>query len=254
MTCNHVSGSQIWEINGGDYVLQFFVDYLITIEAVKSDRHWSCGLNPKDATTTKPKFYPGENRLGLLLEQSRSTLIGENNTPLLNDGTDQVTASKPDFSSSQLETLPLPPQRSCLISPTSIPSTYEDIKSDKSASTISPCNSEKTITSSMSQTELSVDVMTAESTNDAVSTYLTPSSRILTPRLVMSTTTTPKRKVTHIKKPERKNKNRTKLNSEGEDQLPNGKGNLMMSWVKRKLSPEKEADCTSTLKQSKHDT
>ena len=96
--------------------------------------------------------------------------------------------------------------------------------------------------------------MTAESTNDAVSTYLTPSSRILTRRRVMSTTTTPKRKVTHIKKPERKNKNRTKLNSEGEDQLPNGKGNLMMSWVKRKLSPEKETDCTSTLKQSKHDT
>ena len=93
------------------------------VEAVKSDRHWSCGLNPKDATTTKPKFYPGENRLGLLLEQIRSTLIGDNNTPLLNDGTDQVTASKPDFSSSQLETLPLPPQRSCLISPTSIPST-----------------------------------------------------------------------------------------------------------------------------------
>ena len=67
------------------------------VEAVKSDRHWSCGHNPKDATTTKPNFYPGENRLGLLLEQIRSTLIRQNNTPLLNDGTDQVTASKPDL-------------------------------------------------------------------------------------------------------------------------------------------------------------
>ena len=55
------------------------------VEAVKSDRQWSCGLNPKGATTTKPKFYPDENRLGMLLEQIRSTLIGENNTPLLND-------------------------------------------------------------------------------------------------------------------------------------------------------------------------
>ena len=224
------------------------------VEAVKSDRHWSCGLNPKDATTTKPQFYPGENRLGLLLEQIRSTLSGENNIPILKDGADQVTASKPDLRSSQLDTLPLPPQPSCLISPTSLPSTYEDIKSDRSANTISPSNSEKTLISSLSQAELSVDVMTAESTNDAVSANLIPSSRILTPRQAMSTTTTPKKKVTHIKKPERRIKSRTKLNNEGEEQLSNGKGNLMMSWVKRKLSPEKEADCTSTLKQSKQDT
>ena len=75
--------------------------------------------------------------------------------------------------------------------------------------------------------------MTAESTNDAVSTNLAPSSRILTPSRVMSTTTTPKRKVTRIKNPERKIKTRPKLNSEGEDQLLHGKGNLMMSWVKK---------------------
>ena len=43
--------------------------------------------------------------------------------------------------------------------------------------------------------------------------------------------------------------------SEGEDQLPIGTGNLIMSWVKRKLSREGELSVlVSTLKQSKHDT
>ena len=45
------------------------------VEAVKSDSYWSCGLNPKEASTTKSKYYPGENRFGLLLEHVRSTLI-----------------------------------------------------------------------------------------------------------------------------------------------------------------------------------
>ena len=31
------------------------------VEAVKNDRHWYCSLIPKDATTTKPKFYSSEN-------------------------------------------------------------------------------------------------------------------------------------------------------------------------------------------------
>ena len=165
----------------------------------------------------------GSRRARFFHEQIRSTLIGENNTSILNHGADQVTASKPDSSSSQLETLSLP---------TLLPSTYEDIKSDRSVSTISPYNSEITIISSMSQIELSVDIMTTEFTNDAVSTNLIPSCRILTPRRVMSTTTTPKTKVTYIKKSERKINARTKLNNEGEDQLTNGSKRHRLQAVK----------------------
>ena len=57
--------------------------------------------------------------------------------------------------------------------------------------------------------------------------------------------------MTRIKKPERKINSRTKPNSDTDTELQNGKGNLMMSWVKRKITPEKEADSFNTIKQVK---
>ena len=47
------------------------------VEAVSSDRFWSCGLNPKDANTTKSSYYPGENHLGHMLESLRDYLIAK---------------------------------------------------------------------------------------------------------------------------------------------------------------------------------
>ena len=44
------------------------------VEAVRSDRFWSCGLSPRDATLTKSSFYPGENNLGRILEDIRDSL------------------------------------------------------------------------------------------------------------------------------------------------------------------------------------
>ena len=42
---------------------------------IKSDIFWSSGLNPSEATTTKPSYYPGLNRLGYILERIRSKLL-----------------------------------------------------------------------------------------------------------------------------------------------------------------------------------
>ena len=46
--------------------------------------------------------------------------------------------------------------------------------------------------------------------------------------------------------------NRDTPDSSINDQTPN-KGNLMMSWVKRKLTPEKEADTDQIAKLSRND-
>ena len=45
------------------------------VEAVKSDIFWSSGLNPQEALSTKPHYYPDQNRLGYLLERVRSNLL-----------------------------------------------------------------------------------------------------------------------------------------------------------------------------------
>ena len=57
------------------------------VEAVRSDIFWSSGLNPREAETTKPQYYPGQNHLGYLLEHIRSNMlldktnINKKNTP-----------------------------------------------------------------------------------------------------------------------------------------------------------------------------
>ena len=45
------------------------------VEAIKSDIFWSSGLNPSDLSTTKAHFYPGQNRLGHMLERVRGNLL-----------------------------------------------------------------------------------------------------------------------------------------------------------------------------------
>ena len=220
------------------------------VEAVKSDRYWSCGINPKEASTTKSKYYPGENRFGLLLEHVRSTLIEKLNTQkIVNHDANLDTASTSDISSPQPKTYSRsqspspPPHPSRTIPSASLPSTIDTVKSDISASTSSK-DSNTPLTTSLSQTELTVDVLTVNHTINDLAPTIIPSSTIRTPHRAISTTSTstPKTKMTRIKKPERNINSRTKPNSETDTELHNGKGNLMMSWVKRKLTPEKEAD------------
>ena len=55
------------------------------VEAVKSDIFWSSGLTPGEATTTKPSYYPGLNRLGFILERIRSKLLSRHTTRKSNE-------------------------------------------------------------------------------------------------------------------------------------------------------------------------
>ena len=58
------------------------------VEAVKSDIFWSSGLNPQEAFSTKPHYYPGQNRLGYLLEGVRSNLLLRHPTKTNNENID----------------------------------------------------------------------------------------------------------------------------------------------------------------------
>ena len=55
------------------------------VEAVNSDIFWSSGLTPGEATTTKPSYYPGLNRLGFILERIRSKLLSRHTTRKINE-------------------------------------------------------------------------------------------------------------------------------------------------------------------------
>ena len=44
------------------------------VEAVTSDIFWSSGLSPRDAESTKPQFYPGQNHIGSLIEYIRMNM------------------------------------------------------------------------------------------------------------------------------------------------------------------------------------
>ena len=193
------------------------------------------------------------------IEHVRSTLIGKLNTPkIVNHDANLDTASTSDISSPQPRTYSRsqspssPPHPSRTIPSASLPSTIDSVKSDISASTSSK-NSNTPLTTSLSQTELTVDVLTVKLTINDLAPTIIPSSTSRTPHRAISTTSTPKTMMTRIKKTERKINSRTKPNSETDTELQNGKENLMMSWVKRKLTPEKEADSFNTIKQVKTD-
>ena len=47
------------------------------VDAVTGDNFWSPGLPPYLAATTNPQSFPGSNRLGVVLESIRETIIKE---------------------------------------------------------------------------------------------------------------------------------------------------------------------------------
>ena len=47
------------------------------VDTVKSDRFWSCGLSPLEASTIKPPYHPGENHHGCVMEHIRPLLVIE---------------------------------------------------------------------------------------------------------------------------------------------------------------------------------
>ena len=92
------------------------------LEESTKDVFWECGLSPHDTATTIPEYYPGYNKLGAILEQVRSELLGEeknmahistdepeapetpkaSEAPVAQDGTDrQDTTNAPDARDTQ---------------------------------------------------------------------------------------------------------------------------------------------------------
>ena len=67
------------------------------VEAIKSDIFWSSGLNPRDSSTTKPQYYPGNNRLGYILERLRSKLLSRNATKAVDEPIHVSDDEKPKF-------------------------------------------------------------------------------------------------------------------------------------------------------------
>ena len=69
------------------------------------DLFWASGLPPRYSASTKPEYYPGNNKLGHTLEQLRNDLIKEGITYQLLDTTstkDQISVSQTGNSSDPL--------------------------------------------------------------------------------------------------------------------------------------------------------
>ena len=63
------------------------------------DLFWASGIPPRYSSSTKPEYYPGNNKLGYVLEQLRNDLIKESMTSQLIDTTntkDQISNNSSD--------------------------------------------------------------------------------------------------------------------------------------------------------------
>ena len=193
------------------------------VESVKNDRFWSCGLTPKEAQTTKPEFYPGSNKFGLILEQLRATLIhitGKSTNSL--DKSNHDSSDHSSSSSSSHTSAPI----SC--SDTILHHDIVDI----------PCPSSDIGVTVALVTES--DHVTDKLSSDNYSS-IQPNE---TPEPNPSSQMTKKK----LRKDVKSNQNYRNINNTVTE-----KEQFMMSWLKRKLSPEKEADSMNTSKQIRGD-
>ena len=214
------------------------------VEAVKSDIFWSSGLSPREAETTKPDFYPGQNHMGYLLEQIRTDLLLEHSSKSSDEldleqevgmNSDIFTFSSPTdvHASSAHPTDPL----SIISSDAQQCSTI----SDPSPSTTDPYVSGVTTTGSSEGPDLN-STTAPPSDDEAVAMENTNSeshARKPLPSKEKTTTSIPQIQP------------RTNRIRPSGRLVPSNQEQFMASWMKRKLSPEKEADTTTTSKQTR---
>ena len=249
-------------------------------------------MNPGEATTTKPSYYPVLNRLGFILERIRSRLLSRHAPRKSNeqihmhdDETTESSVTLPDGSvpsnanpmmlvsscsltqhhevmpsSSYLPTQTITPQVSTESSTISAPklidteTTSYSIESNVSsslASSLPPVvSTTNTVSNNIHSTPSSCKVDPVATSSDTVQT----------PHKAMSQPSVSKIPKSHSKQPrnrvQEKSSTKPKTQSRKESiqkPAPDNKGDFM-SWVKRKLSPEKDADTTTIAKQSRNDT
>ena len=247
------------------------------VEAVKSDIYWSSGLNSHDASTTKTLYYPGQNQLGQLLEHIRTKVINDENgngkapyhviepikpppesekpvhssiitTPMNSPHDDQPTTSTSDnISTTDVNITP---------STLDVPST----SSSTQLALLLPEHIQETPVSKSIHIDTSLlpdnnDLIDhdKDSTNDSRAPDNTGSQN----KMRTSTTPQTKTKVQRKKQQRPSNKSNIHINKVVHEQslasiTPN-KGQFMMSWVKRKLTPDKEATSQNIVKQPRND-
>ena len=195
------------------------------VEAVKSDRFWSSGLNPRDVMTTNMMYYPGENQLGQLLEHIRLQLINDHtNIPApppaeIQSESDTLITGVEDVPELGDSTAPDPPRIT-----DGVPGSSSTTTSFPSTSTIDP----ETPTNNDAKGD-QADTGTPHPVHGAAN-----------PTEVESKEKKPKRRSVKV------------IEQKGRKPGTNPKeSNLLSAWVKRKLSPEKEAANMSSAKLSR---
>ena len=193
------------------------------VEAVKSDRFWSCGLNPKDAATTNPKYFPGKNHLGRLLEHLRA----------------HIDRSAPADQS-------IPPSKKTAIPTESSLSIPEVASSDvgELQSTPTACGGppdRQVTTNEHDLIDLDITKNTKNLNTKAVETeqqHSMPQNNL-----------TPKPKPRELRKVVRKERSLSvSRDAMADDVTPKSVHgqSMITTWVKRKLTPGKEADTSNT--------
>jgi len=251
------------------------------VVAVKSDIFWSSGLNPRDAESTKPQFYPGQNHLGSLLEHIRTNMLLGKKGINCGESTSELNKSLHDCGASS-DTISPSPNDSyttnmefTFTKPTLLQTSVADVHS---AVTTVPLSCSPTFNAPSLTTNPHASSVQAPGTSSVLKP--TMSLDLLEPSIpegtgVLASSSADKESVSHgkagiinissqISKPAPKEKHttnahpkiqkKTKSSSKYSDNVPSLQEQFMASWVKRKLSPEKEADTTTASKQSRSDS
>ena len=249
------------------------------VEAVKSDIFWSSGLSPRDAESTKPQFYPGQNHLGSLLEHIRTNMLLEKkgSTSELNISQHECATSTASSSPNDSYTTNI---EFTFTKPTLLQTSVADVHS--TVATV-PLSCSPTFNAPSITTNPHASSLQAPGTSSVLKSTLLPAKSLdlhepCTPEgtgvLVSSTVPpadeesvsqkktgnissltskpTPKEKHTTISHP--KIQKKSKSSSKYSENVTSLQEQFMSSWVKRKLSPEKEADTTTASKQSRSDS
>ena len=254
------------------------------VEAVKSDIFWSSGLSPRDAESTKPQFYPGQNHLGSLLEHIRTNMLLEKKGINSDDSTSELNISQHECATSTASSSPNDSYTTNMeftfTKPTLLQSPVADVHSTVATVPLScspTFNAPSIITnphasslqapgtsSVLKSTHLPAKSLdqhepcTPEGTGVLVSSSVPPADEesVSHKKTVnissLTSKPTPKEKHTTIAHP--KIQKKSKSSSKYSENVPSLQEQFMSSWVKRKLSPEKEADTTTASKQSRSDS
>ena len=233
------------------------------VEAVKSDRFWSCGLNPSEAATTKRLYHPGQNQLGRLLEAIRTEIKKNINNELpsspqiLTGIIASVSSDAPnpdmgmDLRSTTTHTTPhyttTPTVELAATEPESCDTTTQEAThfTDPGRVTTTPlpvkvadeCQPE--LNTMDPDDEFVTDTEATKATGDQpdIDTHKKKEKKMMKRRVPTCTA----------------QKGRKFVSSTRSNCSKNNNNSLMHSWVKRKLSPGKDADTTNTVKLSRDD-